>query len=205
MRSLVFIFAVLLTISSGCFLLEGSLRRGNSSVLLMKDHPQYVEKDAQDKPMGAVGNLPNRKGETINTIGFYSGGLQTSYFLVVANKKEVYISRADVLTPDDQLYQSLGSKFKLKPAEDYAAWSRALQYVKNQSSLPLEIANDNLIKSKSTHDTASVSYIITRVPGRMHVEYEIVCQSNHKDFYLNAEANQVAFYMVTGRVYKRVE
>ena len=80
-----------------------------------------------------------------------------------------------------------------------------MDYINNQAHVPIEIANANLIKSKSTRDTAAVSYIITRVPGRTLVEYEVICESRRKDFDPSAEANQVAFYMVTGRVYKRVE
>ncbi len=47
----------------------------------------------------------------------------------------------------------------------------ALDYVNNQTHLLPEIANDNLIKSKSTRHTTAITYIITRLPERAHVEY----------------------------------
>jgi hypothetical protein len=106
-----------------------------------------------------------------------------------------------VLTPDDQIYRRLGDKFKLNLSEDEDVWYRALTYVNNQPSSVIEVANESLIKTKSSTDTASVSYLLTRVEQDTQVEYEIICKSMRKDFDPKKESNQLSFYMVTGRMY----
>ncbi|MBS1538321.1 MAG: hypothetical protein JST20_11300 [Bacteroidetes bacterium] len=201
MKIIVVLFSLLLVLVSGCFLFQGSLYRSNLKVVLIKDNPGFVGKDSDEKPSGYLGTLPLRIGDTITTIGRYSGGFEATYYLILEHQKEVYISRADVLTPDDQLYQRLRSRFTLSFSEDEAAWGRASVYVKNHTVIPIGIVSENLLKTQSNNDSTAINYLITRVEQSNNVEYEIVCRSRRPDFNPNMEAKQLAFYMITGRKY----
>jgi hypothetical protein len=170
-------------------------------VVLNKDNPGYFEKAPDEKPGSPLGTLPLHIGDTISTIGRYGGGFESTYYLTTVNMKEVYIARADILTPDDQLYQRLQSRFQVSFSEDVAAWRRAPDYIKNHTTVPIEIISENLIKTQNNSDTTVINYLITRVVQEKNVEYEIVCRSRRSDFTPKSEIKQLAFYMVTGRIY----
>jgi len=188
---------------SSCFLFLGSLSRSKLNVVLIKDNPKYIGKDREERPIGNLGTLPMHKGETLLTIGRYGGGIEQNYFLISYNGQEVYIYRDDVLTPDDVLYQKLGSKFKVSISEDTYVRERAKGYINQHSHSDIEISTENLLKTKSVSDSSAISFIVTRVVQVNTVEYEIICKSLKPGFDANIEANQLAFFMVTGRTYER--
>jgi hypothetical protein len=82
--------------------------------------------------------------DTLTTIR-HSGGdlIQQNSDLMIVNHQEVYISRTDVWTIDELLYNRLGNKFKLSLTEDQYAWPRANEYVKSHSIAPVEIGSGN--------------------------------------------------------------
>jgi hypothetical protein len=202
MKTLICLLLSLIFLTEGCFLLSGKLYRSELKVVLVNDKPSYYRMTGDQSPGDRIGTLDKLAGDTITTIGKYGGGAWTnSYYLIMVGAQQVYLLRSEVLTPDDQIYRRLGDKFKLPLIEDEDAWSRALDYVKDQPSSVIEVSNESLIKTKSSSDTSSISYLLTRVEQDTLVEYEIICKSLRKDFDPSREANQLAFYMVTGRTY----
>ena len=204
MKIFIALLSVFLFLTEGCFLLSGKLYRSELKVVLVNDKPSYHDKAEDEAPGNRIGTLDKMAGDTITTIGKYGGGVwANSYYLTIVGSQQVYILRSELLTPDDQIFRRLGDKFKLPIAADEDAWSRALDYIKDQPASVIEVANESLIKTKSSTDTSSISYLLTRVEQDTLVEYEIICKSLRRDFGPNHEANQLAFYMVTGRRYSR--
>lgn len=206
------VFLILLVLISGCSTLietfmessivRGTLRRGKLQVVLDKDLPNYYAKDADDLPGGSLGTLTMYAGDTMMTHGILTGSaLRSSYYLIVFDNREVYIRREDVLTPDDQIFRSVRNPFSVPFREDFDAWNRARDYVRNHTAVPIEIANDNLIKTSSLSDSTSIHYLVTRITRARDVEYEIICRSHVRGFSGDREARVMAFYMVTGRMY----
>ena len=193
---------ILSLVMSGCFIVEGSLYRTELAVVLRADNTEYFEKTFEEKLGRSLGRLPQRKGDTLRTVGFFNGGLSNKpAYLMKMGISEVFVLRSDVLTPDDHMYQRLGARFRLGLSDDGNTWGNASSYVKDHSKRELEIENENLIKSGGAVDSVSISYLITRVENYPYAEYEIICRSLKKGFEAEVEARNVAFYMVTGRKY----
>ncbi len=190
----------------GCFIINllpsGKLSRYTQQVVLDKDYPVYYAMNADETPGMKIGTLRERAGDTITTLGLFSGGVRfATYFLIMTDSNEVYIDRQDVLTPDDQLFRRLGNPFSVAFREDFDAWDRARDYIRSHTDVPIEIANDNLIKTSSVSDSTSIHYLVTRLVKSKNVEYEIICRSFLPNFNADREARRMAFYMVTGRKY----
>lgn len=187
---------------SGCFIVEGSLYRTELNVVLRADNTEYYEKTLEEKMGRSLGKLPQRKGDTLHTVGYFNGGpWGRPAYLMKMGIGEVFVLRSDVLTPDDQIYQRLGARFRLGLTEDANTWGYAYLYVKDHSKGEFEIYDENLIKSGGAVDSVSISYLITRAENYPYAEYEIICRSLKKGFEAEVEARNVAFYMVTGRKY----
>ncbi|MFZ1730473.1 MAG: hypothetical protein WBQ23_10335 [Bacteroidota bacterium] len=183
---------------------DGTLYPGNMQVVLNKDRPSYRARGEKNNPGNTIGTLDRRAGDTVNTIGWYKGGFGgISVFLIRLETQEVYIDREDVLTPDDQIYSLLGSgAFSLTHMEDNDAWNRAWDYIESHAGTPIDVASENLIKTTSSTDTASIQYIVTRAILEYTVNYEIICRSSRPGFNAADEANQMAFFMATGRMFE---
>lgn len=202
------IMVVLVSLSlQGCFIFSffpsGKLSRYTQRVVLRNDVPAYYAIDEKGSPGKKIGALSSHTGDTLTTLGYYSGDIweSTTYFLIKVEGQEVYIDRHDALTADDQIMRRLRIPFSLTHKEDEYAWRRAMDYIKSSSSPPIEIASDVLIKTSSVSDSTSISYLVMRVVLSDSVEYEIICKSFLPRFDADTEARHMAFYMVTGRRY----
>lgn len=203
----VILVGLLMLSLQGCFVINllpsGKLSRYTQQVVLEKDFPAYYAMDEKGHAGTKLGTLQGHAGDTITTLGYFSGDMweTTTYFLIIVDGREVYIDRQDVLTADDQLYRRLSNPFNLTFQEDYKAWDHALNYIRNHTGMPVEIASDVLIKTKSVDDSTSISYLVTRLEQSSSVQYEIICRSFVPGFDATREARRMAFYMVTGRNY----
>lgn len=193
---------IVMLFASGCMLIDGRFYRTNLQVVLKKDQPDYFATDPQELLGGYLGTLPLLRGDSIATVGYFTGGmLNRAAYMMRLDGKEVFVLRSDVLTPDDLLYERLGPKFTLYVSEDELAWMRAEDYITAHSLAGVEVVNESLIKTKGTSDTLAISYLVTRVDQHDQYEYEIICESLRKDFEPYIEASALAFYMATGRKY----
>jgi hypothetical protein len=127
--------------------------------------------------------------------------LGTAYYLIADSGREVFIRRDDAANDDDRLRVRLGNTFRVQPYHSARAWERAQTYLARDTTTPIEIATDNLLKTKAVADTNAVAYTVTRVELDGEVEFQIICTSRKQGFKDTYVASLLAFYMYTGRTY----
>jgi hypothetical protein len=199
-----FLLAALLLTGCGIFgrAFGGSFERRTDPIVLSRDRPPLFARDEDGEPDDEVGTLERRAGDTLVSTGYWHHALiGDSYFLISDGGRELFILRRHAATYDDLLFDRLTNPFRLNRSEDVAAWGRAKEYVGRDKDTPIEIATDNLLKTRPAADSSSVAYLVTRVLHAEEVEYQITCSSPKKGFDADYAALRLVFHMVTGRWY----
>jgi hypothetical protein len=193
---------------AGCMaMLAGTLHLRSETLVLAHDRPSMHSRREDGAPNGAIGALDRKAGETVAGLGHWEGGMiSASYYLVRHVGTEFFLSRADVLNEDDQLFRRFVGRFRLTVAEDRSAWERARTHIAGSAQVKVEVSDENLIKTAKPTDTLATGYTVTRVPiGRTEVEYEVITSAIRPGFRADSAASALGYYMSTGRWYTYVE
>lgn len=200
--------ALLTATMAGCSSCAGSFERRATRVriFLDVDRPAIYELGPEGEPGDAIGQLERKAGDTLWCTGiWHQAAIGNVYYLVEDSGREVFIMRDNALNEDDRLRVRLGTTFRLPPLYAHAAWERAKKYFASDTTTPLEIATDNLLKTKASNDSNSIAYTVTRVEiedqTNFQIEHQIICTSPRKKFNGTYAASLLAFYMYTGRYY----
>lgn len=192
-------FAIALTISA-CSIVPGVITRGNGHVVLAIDRPPLYGMDTAMQPAGVVDTLDMRAGDTITTLGYFSGASTPGFYYVISHgTRELLLAGRHGLNDAELSIAAMSSRFMIDRKDDRAAWQRAKAYISRNPNTPLTISSENLLKTSPPGDSIAIAYTITRVPSDTAAAYEVRCTSHRKYFDAEEHAKYAAFYIINGK------